>query len=110
MREVVSMKLSSAWISTLESPFNPAASDSLILQGLECAFCSAALLSSVHASINNMRMPILTTTRATGHLRHGTNPYNPSLCFDLNFRCESPKKLQRVTTRSNYLFTRTGGN
>src|SRR6266436_2767159 len=124
MRAAVSVKLCSAWISTLRSPFSPAASVSLVLQGLEFAFCSAALLSPLHANTNNMRMLILTTMRTTAHLRYGMNPYNrerirgglsplgdrSSFCFDRSFRFASPKKSQRVTQQSSHMFARTGGN
>src|SRR6266436_10199814 len=33
-----------------------------------------------------------------------------SCCFDLSFRCASPKESQRVTQPSSHLFARTGGN
>src|SRR6266851_2590401 len=33
-----------------------------------------------------------------------------SFCFDLSFRCESPKESQRVAQPSSHLFARTGGN
>src|SRR6267378_1305948 len=76
MREAVPVKFWKAWISTLKSPLNPAASVSLTLQGLEFAFCSAALLSPLHASTNDMRIQVLRTMRTTGHLPIGMNPYH----------------------------------
>jgi hypothetical protein len=73
---------------------------------LEFALCSAALLSPLDASTNNMRMQILRTMWTTTHLPNGMNPYNrahplrsklledrSSLCFDVSFALRIPEGL-----------------
>src|SRR6267154_3124617 len=68
--------------------------------------------SYLNDNANHGSPPLWNESLQPRAIRGGLNSLGDrsSCCFDLSFRCASPKESQRVTQPSSHLFARTGGN